>query len=150
MPTILIADDEPLVVSALARLARSAGLSFISDTTSERVMDLARDSQPDLIILDVNQPIDGRDLLAQLKKDPATRDIKVLMLSAHEDQYLRHQCFELGAEDYVVKPFDPVFVTRLARLCGVQPKPAPAVSTLVPAAVPAPARTIALGPAPVE
>jgi CheY-like chemotaxis protein len=119
-PTILIADDEPLVVSALARLARSAGLSFIADTSSERVLDLAKSQKPKVIILDVNQPIDGRDILAKLKADPETRDIKVIMLSAVEDQYIRHTCFELGADDYAVKPTDPCFMTRIARLAGVQ------------------------------
>ncbi|MDQ3264171.1 MAG: response regulator [Myxococcota bacterium] len=119
VPLILISDDEPLVVSALARLARRVGLSFISDTTSDHVLQLARERKPDLIILDVNQRTDGRDLLASLKKDPSTRDIKVLMLSAYEDQYIRHQCLELGAEDYVVKPFDAVFISKVARLCGL-------------------------------
>jgi CheY-like chemotaxis protein len=115
-PTILIADDEPLLVSALARQVRAAGLSFISDTTSEHVCELARLHQPSLIILDIHQHIDGRDLLARLKRDPATRDLRVIMLSAVEDQFTRHLCLELGAYDYEVKPFDPMFIARLARL----------------------------------
>lgn len=119
-PTVLISDDEPLFVSALARQARWAGMSFIADTTSERVHELARSQRPDVIILDVNQRIDGRDLLAKLKKDPETRDIKVIMLSGHEDQFLRHTCLELGAEDYDVKPFDPCFIAKVARMAGVE------------------------------
>jgi two-component system, OmpR family, response regulator AdeR len=124
-PTILIADDEPKVVSALARLARAAGLSFISDTSSERVLELARTQQPQVIILDVNQRIDGRDILAKLKRDPETKDIKVIMLSAIEDQYTRHVCFELGADDYALKPTDACFMARIARLAGVDPDLAP-------------------------
>ncbi|MBX5480445.1 MAG: response regulator [Myxococcaceae bacterium] len=115
-PTVLIADDEPLVVSALAREARRHGLSFISDVTSEHVEELARRHQPAVIILDVNQPIDGRDLLARLKKDPATRNCRVVMLSGIEDQFTRRVCLELGADDYMTKPLDPTFMTRIARM----------------------------------
>src|SRR5438132_4286464 len=95
-PTILIADDEPLFISALARQVRRVGLSFISDTTSEHVMELARTRRPQLIVLDIHQHIDGRDLLARLKRDPATRDIKVIVLTALDDEYLRATCLELG------------------------------------------------------
>lgn len=115
-PVVLISDDEPLIVSALAREAKRSGLTCISDTTSERVLELARQHRPAVIILDINQHQDGRDLLAQLKQDPATRDCKVIILSGVEDQFTRHVCFELGADDYEVKPFDPTFMTRVARL----------------------------------
>jgi DNA-binding response OmpR family regulator len=118
-PTVLIADDEPLVVSALARSLRRAGFSFISDTTSEHVFQLAKDHQPALIVLDIHQKIDGRDLLAQLKKDPATRDIKVVVLSGVDDQFTRVLCLELGAEDYDVKPFDFTFISKLERMVGM-------------------------------
>lgn len=123
-PTVLISDDEPLVVSALAREAKRSGLVCVSDTTSEHVLELARKHQPAVIILDINQHQDGRDLLAQLKKDPATRDCKVIMLSGVEDQFTRHVCFELGADDYEVKPCDPTFMTRIARLATAAARPA--------------------------
>jgi two-component system response regulator AdeR len=115
-PVVLISDDDALIVSALAREAKRSGLTCISDTTSERVLDLARQHRPAVIILDINQHQDGRDLLAQLKQDPATRECKVIILSGVEDQFTRHVCFELGADDYEVKPFDPTFMTRVARL----------------------------------
>ena len=117
-PTILIADDEPGVVAALAREARRAGLSYITDTTSHQVLELAAKHQPAVIILDLKQHVDGRDLLAALKRDPRTRNIKVLVLSAIEDQFTRHVCLELGADDYDVKPFDPSFMSKVARLAG--------------------------------
>ncbi|MCY1020037.1 response regulator [Pyxidicoccus sp. MSG2] len=115
-PVVLISDDDALIVSALAREAKRSGLTCISDTTSERVLELARQHRPAVIILDINQHHDGRDLLARLKQDPATRECKVIILSGVEDQFTRHVCFELGADDYEVKPFDPTFMTRVARL----------------------------------
>ncbi|HEX8823021.1 MAG TPA: response regulator [Archangium sp.] len=119
-PVVLIADDEPLLVSALAREARRSGLASVADTTSEQVLELARKHRPAVIILDIHQNQDGRDLLAQLKQDPETRACKVIMLSGVEDQYTRHLCFELGADAYELKPFDPTFMTRVARLAGVK------------------------------
>jgi two-component system, OmpR family, response regulator AdeR len=115
-PVILISDDEPLMVSALAREARRHGLHFISDTSSEHVHELAQRHRPDVIILDINQHIDGRDLLSQLKRDPITRDCRVIMLSAVEDQFTRTLCLELGADDYQTKPVDSMFMARVARL----------------------------------
>lgn len=114
-PTVLISDDEPMLVSALSREARRVGMEPIADTDSD-VVTLARDQQPDVILLDLHQRIDGRDLLARLKQDPATRDLRVVMLSAEEDQFMRHTCLELGADDYEVKPFDPTFLRKVKRL----------------------------------
>lgn len=114
---VLISDDEPMLVAALSREARRAGLEPVTDTTSD-VVALAQQHQPDVILLDVHQRIDGRDLLASLKRDPRTASVKVVILSAVEDQFMRRTCLELGAEDYAVKPFDPAFLHRVARLAG--------------------------------
>jgi two-component system response regulator AdeR len=126
-PLVLISDDEPLLVSALAREGRRSGLTCITDTTAENVLTLARQHRPAVIILDIYQRHDGRDLLAQLKQDPETRESKVVILSAVEDQHMRHQCFELGAEAYEVKPFNATFMPRIARLvaqCALSLPPA--------------------------
>jgi CheY-like chemotaxis protein len=120
-PVILISDDEPLVVSSLTREARRTGLVCVVDTTSQRVLELAREHRPAVIILDLLQHQDGRDLLSQLKQDPLTRASKVVILSGVEDQFTRHVCFELGAEAYEVKPVDHTFMNRVARLAGVLP-----------------------------
>lgn len=122
-PVVLISDDEPLVVSALAREAKRTGLTCITDTTSERVLELARQHRPAVIILDLNQHQDGRDLLAQLKADPETRDCRVIILTGVEDQYTRHVCFDLGADGYEVKPVDSTFMHRVARLAAASRAP---------------------------
>ncbi|MER2564722.1 MAG: response regulator [Myxococcaceae bacterium] len=114
-PTILVSDDEPLLVNALKREARRFGIDVLTDTKSN-VVEIAREHHPDLIVLDIHQSRDGRDLLAELKKHPETRDVPVIMLSANEDQFMRHTCFELGATDYEVKPFDPSFIRKMARM----------------------------------
>lgn len=102
MPKILISDDEPLLVKAIAREARRAGLEPVTVTSPELLQEAAVRLQPQVIVLDIHQRIDGRDLLAKLKHDPRTEHIPVLVLSGDEDQFLRHTCFELGARDYEV------------------------------------------------
>lgn len=120
-PLVLISDDEPLLVAAFARNARMFGLEVISDTTSHQVLELARVHKPRVIVLDIHQHVDGRDLLSRLKKDPETRDCHVIVLTGVEDQFTRHVCFDLGAADYEVKPFDSTFMVKVARLAGVDP-----------------------------
>ncbi len=118
--TLLFADDSAEMVAALVRGAKREGFSTLSDTTSIHVLELARAHHPDVIVLDIHQAVDGRDLLADLKRDPGTCDIKVVMLSGEEDQITRHECFHLGAEDYFIKPLDALFFRRLSRIAGVE------------------------------
>jgi two-component system, OmpR family, phosphate regulon response regulator PhoB len=70
-------------------------------------LEAVRAHRPDLAILDVNMPLlDGRDVCRELKAREETREIPILFLSARADQFSRHLCLELGAEDFVEKPFD--------------------------------------------
>lgn len=114
--TFLIADDNAQMVAALARDAKREGFLMLSDTISTHVLELAREHRPDVIVLDLHQAVEGRDLLADLKRDPKTRDLKVVILSGEEDQHARHECLRLGAEDYICKPVDSLFFRRLARI----------------------------------
>ncbi len=115
-PRVLISDDDELVIRTLARAARHEGLDPVAETDAGHVVEMAKEVHPQVIVLDINQRnLDGRDVLARLKQDPATKDIRVVMLTGVEDQLTRHDCLILGADDYVVKPIDPLFMVRIAR-----------------------------------
>ncbi|MCL2626714.1 MAG: response regulator [Cystobacterineae bacterium] len=114
-PHILISDDDPLLVAAVMREAKKLGMSVIADTTSTQVVQMAKQYHPAVILLDIRQPVDGRDILSMLKADPETQNIRVIMLSGVEDQYTRLTCLRLGAEDYVVKPFGPTLLINIFR-----------------------------------
>ena len=116
-PVILISDDDPLVTSALDRQATRAGLWVVSDHHSQ-VHAMAKVLQPTVIILDLHQSVHGITLLDQLKGDPETRDVRVIVLSANADDVTRRLCLEKGAAEFVTKPFDTLFVTRVAGLAG--------------------------------
>lgn len=125
-PTVLISDDEPFIISSFQRAAQLHGLRVISDTGSD-VFQLALEHAPDVIVLDVHQRVDGRDLLARLKRDERTAHLPVVVLSGIEDHFMRHLCLELGAAEYVLKPFDPGFMRRVARLAEAASEEAPTV-----------------------
>jgi two-component system, OmpR family, response regulator AdeR len=125
-PRVLISDDDPAIVRSLERAARHEGLDPVSELDASHIVGLAKEVCPDVIVLDINQKnLDGRDVLAQLKADPQTRDIRVVMLTGVEDQLTRHDCLILGADDYVVKPLDPLFFVRIARKLGERQHPRP-------------------------
>ena len=83
--------------------------AYDGQETVERV----DNEQPDLIVLDIMMPIkDGRDICQDLKKNPRTKDIKILMLSGKDEQLDRIVGFESGADGYIAKPFSPSHVAR--------------------------------------
>jgi CheY-like chemotaxis protein len=134
-PLVLISDDDTVLANSLVRHARQAGWRAFSDTSS-RAPDLAARYQPDLVLLDVMQSIDGRELLADLKRDVRTRGIRVVMVSGVGDDAVKSACLSLGAEDFVPKPFPTGFFQRLASAHAREAAPKPALEVVVPAPLP--------------
>jgi DNA-binding response OmpR family regulator len=79
---------------------------------------MARETKPDAVVLDLNMPqLDGFAVLAALRNEPATRDVGVVILSARQQEADILRGFGLGADDYVVKPFNPMeLAVRLKRM----------------------------------
>lgn len=115
MPQILIVDDEPTAVDPLEFSLRRDGFDvrIVASLAEARAALLER--PPDLVVLDVGLPDgSGLEFLKQLRKDSA---VPVLMLTCHADEMDRVLGLELGADDYVVKPFSPREV--VARVKGI-------------------------------
>jgi DNA-binding response OmpR family regulator len=103
---VLIADDEPNIVISLEFLMEQAGYEIKVATNGQEALDLARSFQPELVLLDVMVPIkSGYEVCQQLKSDPATRHIKVVMVSAKGRDVEVAKALELGADAYITKPF---------------------------------------------
>ncbi|HVE84313.1 MAG TPA: response regulator [Myxococcales bacterium] len=111
---ILISDDDPRLVRALSRQVNRAGAWAVPDLSSE-VRQIAKTVRPSLVVLDLNQARWGLDLLLELKADPETRDVPVVVLTANGTPELREECLRAGAEAFVEKPFDVAFVVDIAR-----------------------------------
>ena len=105
--TLLVADDDPDIVHLIGRVARARGHKVLEATDGAQAIGLALSEKPDAITLDIMMPrLDGRDVISRLKKDPATARTVIIILTAVEDSFTRELCFDYGADDYVLKPFD--------------------------------------------
>ena len=100
---ILVVDDEPPIVEMLSYNLKQANYTVIVAYDGEQAVNLASSEQPDLIILDLMLPkIDGMDVFRRVQRE---RDVPVIMLTARDTEIDRVVGLELGADDYVVKPF---------------------------------------------
>ena len=103
--TILIVDDDPHIRQLLAFAFDKAGLDTIEAADGEAALGIAAGHDPDLVVLDINMPrIDGLEVCRRLR---ARGDVPILFLSSRDDEIDRVLGIELGADDYVVKPFSP-------------------------------------------
>ncbi len=106
MARILVIEDEPDLQKVLGFNLGQAGHQVLAAVRGREGLELARDRSPDLVILDLMLPdISGTEVCKSLKRDGKTHGIPVLMLTAKGEEIDRIVGFELGADDYVVKPF---------------------------------------------
>ncbi|MDX2018599.1 MAG: response regulator transcription factor [Deltaproteobacteria bacterium] len=106
MPLILVVEDEKDLLDVLAYNLKASGYEVISSADGAGVLELARERLPDLVLLDLMLPeASGLDLCRSLKADPKTKHIPVIMVTAKGEEIDRVVGFELGADDYVVKPY---------------------------------------------
>jgi DNA-binding response OmpR family regulator len=112
---ILIVDDEADVADLLAHHLKTAGFSVEAVYGGKAALESIRKQVPTLVVLDVMLPeMSGLDLCRILRSDPRTKQVAVVILSARTEEIDRVLGFELGADDYVVKPFSPrEFVLRI-------------------------------------
>ncbi len=104
---VLVADDEPYVVLAIAEVLESLPASVLTAHDGEEALKLVRAERPDLILLDVKMPgLDGFQVATALKKDPITAGIPLVFFSALGAPSEKVRGLELGADDYVTKPID--------------------------------------------
>jgi len=106
--TILVVDDERDIVELVRYNLAQAGYRVVSAMDGRQAVDMARRERPDLVVLDLMLPtLPGAEVARILKQDEKTRTIPILMLTARGEEVDRVVGFELGADDYVVKPFSP-------------------------------------------
>jgi two-component system phosphate regulon response regulator PhoB len=107
-PRILVVEDEPDIVQVLEFALRQAGFDTVAARNAEEALARIRENPPDLILLDLMLPdLPGTEICRQLKSSARTRAIPVIMLTARGGEVDRIVGFELGADDYITKPFSP-------------------------------------------
>lgn len=106
--TILIVEDEPAIREMVGFALDRAGFSWIEAENAAEAQVAVADQQPDLILLDWMLPdMSGIDLARRLKKDELTENIPIIMLTARGEEEDKIRGLEVGADDYVTKPFSP-------------------------------------------
>ncbi len=106
MARILVIEDETNVVQVLDYNLRQAGYDVLAAARGQEGLRLAREQRPDLVLLDLMLPdLSGTEICRALKDDAATRAVPVVMLTARSEEIDRVVGFELGADDYITKPF---------------------------------------------
>jgi two-component system alkaline phosphatase synthesis response regulator PhoP len=113
MKTILVVDDEPRIATLVRDYLEHAGFAVLVAGDGRNALALARSRRPDLVVLDLGLPgLDGLDVARTLRRDS---DVPILMLTARTDEADRIAGLELGADDYVSKPFSPREVVARVR-----------------------------------
>lgn len=106
--TILIVDDEEDIIELIKYNLKNEGYDILTAFTGEQAIKIARQSRPDLIVLDLMLPgIDGLEVTRYLKNNDQTKDLPIVMLTAKGEESDIVTGLELGANDYISKPFSP-------------------------------------------
>lgn len=114
--TILLVEDEPEIVDIVRDYLERAGFRVITAGDGISGLRLARAERPSLLLLDLMLPgMDGLDVVRSLRSDPATSGLPVIMLTARVEETDRLIGLELGADDYITKPFSPREVVARVR-----------------------------------
>ncbi len=123
---MLIVEDEPDIRELLVFHLEREGYHVTQCRNGAEALRMARSASPDLILLDLMLPeVDGLAVCRRLRQDPATQAVPIVMLTARGDEVDRVLGLELGADDYVVKPFSPRELVARIRAVLRRTHPAP-------------------------
>lgn len=116
--TVLVVDDDPVIQKLLQVNFEMEGYDVVIAGDGEEGLAMAREERPDLVLLDVMMPkMNGLDVAAALRADALTERIPIIMLSAKAQASDVQAGLDLGVDDYVTKPFDPLEL--LERVAGL-------------------------------
>ena len=108
---ILVVDDNEMNRDMLSRRLKRQEYDVVMAEDGEKALELLQQHAFDLVLLDIMMPkLSGYEVLEQIKKNPATQHLPVIMISAVDDLDSVVKCVEMGAEDYLFKPFNPVLL----------------------------------------
>ena len=115
---ILLVDDDPGNRDMLSRRLRRLGYAVTTAANGREALELLQRQRVDLMLLDIQMPeMNGYQVLEHIKADPARQLLPVVVLSASDDTERIAHCIQLGAEDYLPKPFDPIVLQARLSAC---------------------------------
>ncbi len=127
-PTVLVVEDEPALLALLRYNLESEGYRVLEAKNGEEGLTLIRETKPDLVLLDWMLPfLSGIEVCRQMRRLPDLKSIAVIMLTAKSEEADKLRGLEVGADDYVTKPFSPSEL--MARVKAVLRRARPQLST---------------------
>ncbi len=115
---VLITDDEPITRMLIKLLLERENFEVLEAANGKQAVDIATRERPDLMIIDLNMPeMDGYEAIARLRRDITMATLPIMVLTSEEGPGVENRVLELGADDYIIKPFDPAVL--LSRVHGV-------------------------------
>jgi len=126
MPSILIVDDDPVIRNLLNQILeefQESGVRILTAENGEAAMECIKREKPDIIFLDVMMPkMNGFEVCDMVKRDPETRDICIVMLTAKGQEIDKQKAKELGANYYITKPFNiDEIIKKVIDILGIRP-----------------------------
>lgn len=118
VPVVVAADDDPTTTAIVRAVVTQNGMTCHMGSDGKMALELVRRHRPAVVILDVNMPhLDGLQVLSSIRQDPEIASTPVVMLTSVQQEADVVRAFALGADDYVVKPFNPMeLLARLKRI----------------------------------
>jgi two-component system, OmpR family, alkaline phosphatase synthesis response regulator PhoP len=126
MPSILIVDDDPVIRNLLTQILeefQESGARILTAENGETAIEIIKREKPDIIFLDVMMPkMNGFEVCDMVKRNPETKDICVVMLTAKGQEIDKQKAKELGADYYITKPFNiDEIIRKVIDILGIHP-----------------------------
>ena len=126
MPSILIVDDDPVIRNLLTQILeefQESGVRLLTAENGEAAMESIKREKPDIIFLDVMMPkMNGFEVCDMVKRDPETKDIYIIMLTAKGQEIDKQKAKELGSDYYITKPFNiDEIIKKVIDILGIRP-----------------------------
>ena len=126
MSSILIVDDDPVIRNLLIQILeefQESGVRFLTAENGETAIEIIKREKPDIIFLDVMMPkMNGFEVCDMVKRDPETKDICIVMLTAKGQEIDKQKAKELGADYYITKPFNiDEIIKKVIDILGIRP-----------------------------
>lgn len=126
MPSILIVDDDPVIRNLLSQILeefQESGVRLLTAENGEAAMESIKRDKPDMIFLDVMMPkMNGFEVCDMVKRNPETKDIYIIMLTAKGQEIDKQKAKELGSDYYITKPFNiDEIMRKVIDILGIRP-----------------------------
>jgi CheY-like chemotaxis protein len=113
---VLVVDDEPFIIRSLSFVLRKDDYEVVEARNGEEALGRIREIHPDLVFMDVMMPkLTGFEVTKEVRSDPGLQNVRIVLLTAKGQEADKQRGLEVGADEYMTKPFSPTKILEMAR-----------------------------------